>query len=56
MKREKRDPVYVGWILFLVFLLLCGTALAWAGILRGKPLPRLRTTTAHNIGQMAGTT
>lgn len=49
MKRTKRDPVYVGWMVFLLFLLLSGAALLWAGILRGKPLPRVPTITAEAI-------
>lgn len=41
MARGPRSPVLTAWLALLVFLLLCGAALMWAGIARGKPLPRL---------------
>ncbi len=51
---RKRDPVYVGWIVFLLFLLLCGAALLWAGVLKGKPLPRVPVITALADRLLAG--
>lgn len=38
MKRS--NPMFVAWIVFLVFLILCGAALIWADVLKGKPVPR----------------
>lgn len=38
MKRS--NPMFVAWIAFLVSLILCGAALIWAGMLKGKPVPR----------------
>ncbi|MGI6635079.1 MAG: hypothetical protein ACOX7B_07900 [Christensenellales bacterium] len=38
MKRS--NPMFVAWIVFLVFLILCRAALIWTGMLKGKPVPR----------------
>ena len=42
MKRS--NPMFVAWIVFLVFLILCRAALIWTGMLKASPCRALPST------------